>query len=111
LQRKRPARYSPTFVFKCFESLCSHRTLLCLETVQTENWAATLRFWAWLEWNLASVATLGTRCREHLAALHALILALVAAVLAALWSGKTALSVESLLTFRESEWRTAVAAL
>lgn len=99
------------FVLKCFGSLCSHRTLLCLETVQTENWAATLRFWAWLEWNLASIATLGTCCWEHLAALHALILALVAAILATLRSGKSTLSVESLLTLGEGEWCTAVAAL
>jgi hypothetical protein len=79
------------------------RSLFCLKAVETENWATTLRFWAWLKWNLAVCTTLGTRCREHLPCLHALIFSLVAAVFATLWSGKAALSVESLLTLGESE--------
>ena len=79
------------------------RVLLCLETVQAENRATTLFDWAWLEWNLACVAALGTRCWEHLALGEALLLALFAALFAALWSSETALLVEGLLTLCEGE--------
>jgi hypothetical protein len=93
----------------CYRALRGHA--LRVETRFAEDRTSTFLDWARLERNLTLCTALGARSVEHLPVLHALILALVAAVLAALWSGKTALSVESLLTFRESEWRTAVAAL
>lgn len=84
--------------------------LVCLEAVETENRATTLGFGAGLERNLAICTALGAGGGEHLPSLHALVLSLVAAVLAALRSGEAALSVESLLALREGETGAAVAA-
>jgi hypothetical protein len=84
---------------------------LSLEAVQAENWAATLLDWARLEWNFALSSAVSAHRLVHFAGLHALVLALVAAILATLWSAEVLARVEFLFAFRESEFHTAIAAL
>lgn len=81
--------------------------LACLEAVQTQYWSA---IWTWHEGHFALTAALSTRCRIHLAGRHALLLALIATVLAALRCRKTFLIVEILFTCSEGEHGAAVAA-
>ncbi len=84
--------------------------LFCLEAGQAQDRTAALGLGARLERYLAGVSALCTSGGKHLAGLHALILALVSAVLAALRSGQAALGVEGLLSFGEGERCAAVAA-
>lgn len=77
-----------------------------------EHRAATLLNGARLERNLASSTALSTHCIVHLAwSGCALSLALVAAVLAALWSAQALACIEFLFTRGEREGLTAIAAL
>lgn len=89
-------------------TLCSHA--LGVEACLTKDRLATLFDWARLERDLALVATLSAGCVEHLTLTHALVLALIAAILAALWSAQVLARVEFLLTIGEHERCTAIAA-
>jgi hypothetical protein len=84
--------------------------LVCFEAGETQDRSATLGLGARLKRNLAGVSALCTSGGKHLAGLHALVLALVAAVLAALRSGQSTLGVEGLLSLGEGERCAAVAA-
>lgn len=85
----------------------SRLRLACLEAVEAQHRSA---IWSWHEGHFALTTALCTRCRVHLARRHALLLALIAAVFAALRSRKTFLVVEILFTRSEREHRAAVAA-
>jgi hypothetical protein len=84
--------------------------LLSLEAVQAQNRASTFGLRTWLEWHFAIGATTGAGCCVHLACAHALVLALIATSLAALWSSETAFLVKRLLTLCEGEIGATVAA-
>lgn len=84
--------------------------LVCLKAVEAQHRSAALGLGARLKGDLASGATFGTGCGEHLPCGQTLLLALVAAVLATLRCGKSALCVEGLFTFGEGEGVTAIAA-
>ncbi len=90
----------------------SARHSLGIKTCLAENWASAFFHWTWLKGNLALCATLGTRGVVHLtiAATHTVVLSLVTASFAALWSAKTAGSIKFLFAFREGERCTAIAA-
>jgi hypothetical protein len=65
---------------------CLRSCLICFEAVETEDRTAALGLGARLERNLTGVSALCTSGGEHLAGLHALVLALVATILATLRS-------------------------
>ena len=94
--------------------LFSARHALGVETRLAKDGSATFFHWTWLKGNLALRATLGTRGVVHrtitAAATVTVVLSLVTASFAALWSAKTAGSIKFLFAFREGELCTAIAA-
>lgn len=93
-------------------SLLRHaRSALGIEASLAQNRATAFLDWARLERNLALSATLTTDRVMHLTVLHALALARIAAVLAALRCAEVPALEELLFTFGKSEGLPAVAAL
>jgi hypothetical protein len=93
----------------CYRALRGHA--LRVETRFAEDRTSTFLDWARLERNLTLCTALGARSVEHLPVLHALILALVAAVLAPLRCGELLGGIKFLFTIGERERLTAIAAL
>ena len=83
---------------------------ICFEAGRTEDRAATLLHWTWLEGDLALRPALRTNGVVHLAVAKALRLARVAAGLAPLWGGEVPALVELLFTVGEREDLAAIAA-
>lgn len=106
LKKRACARFLNAGVIR---ALCRHA--LRVETRFAKDWASTLFHWTWLEGNLTLCTTLGARSVEHLPVLHALVLALVAAVLTPLRCRELLGGIKFLFTIGERERLTAIAAL
>ncbi len=92
------------------DSVGLRSSLLCLKTGVTEDWASAFLDWARLERHLTCCSAVGANSIVHFASCHAVVLALVAAILTTLRSLKALRRIEFLLTSGELKRGTAIAA-